>query len=146
MKQNKFVSSSRRKNRKRHFTAPSHIRRRMMSAQLNKDLRAKHNVRSMPVRKDDEVMVVRGHHKGNIGKVIRVYRKKFVIHIDKITREKANGQTVHVGIHASKVAIVKLKLDRDRKKIVDRRAAGRRAVKDKLKGKHTEESVQMDSA
>lgn len=34
---------------------------------------------------------------------MRVYRKKFVIHIDKITREKANGSTVHIGIHPSKV-------------------------------------------
>ncbi|VDM29676.1 unnamed protein product [Toxocara canis] len=51
---------------------------------------------------DDEVTVVRGHYKGNAGRVMRVYRKKFVIHIDKITREKANGSTVHIGIHPSK--------------------------------------------
>ncbi len=38
-----------------------------------------------------------------MGKVIRVYRKKYVVHIDKVTREKANGATVHVGIHPSKV-------------------------------------------
>lgn len=57
MKFNKLVTSSRRKNRKRHFTAPSHIRRKIMSAPLSKELRKKHGVRSMPVRKDDEVMV-----------------------------------------------------------------------------------------
>jgi len=68
-----------------------------MSAPLSKDLKSKYNVRSMPIRKDDEVQVVRGHSKGNMGKVIRVYRKKYVINIDKITREKANGATVHVG-------------------------------------------------
>ena len=34
-----------------------------MSAPLSKELRAKHNVRSMPVRKDDEVIVTRGHYK-----------------------------------------------------------------------------------
>lgn len=43
--------------RKAHFTAPSHERRRIMSAPLSKDLRLKHNVRSMPIRKDDEVQV-----------------------------------------------------------------------------------------
>lgn len=48
---------SRRKNRKRHFNAPSHIRRRLMSCPLSKELRVKYNVRSMPVRKDDEVQV-----------------------------------------------------------------------------------------
>ena len=34
---------------------------------------------------------------------MRVYRKKYVIHIDKITRTKANGSTVHIGIHPSNV-------------------------------------------
>lgn len=57
MKFNSLVTSSRRKNRKRHFTAPSHIRRRLMSAPLSKELRQKYNVRSMPIRKDDEVQV-----------------------------------------------------------------------------------------
>ena len=51
------MTSSRRKSRKAHFTAPSHIRRRLMSAPLSKELRQKYNVRSMPVRKDDEVQV-----------------------------------------------------------------------------------------
>ena len=57
MKRNRFVSSSRRKARKRYFTAPSHIRRRFMSAPLNKELRRRYNVRSIPLRKDDEVAV-----------------------------------------------------------------------------------------
>lgn len=57
MKFNKQVSSSRRKNRKRHFQAPSHIRRKLMSAPLSKELRTKYNVRAMPIRKDDEVVV-----------------------------------------------------------------------------------------
>ena len=47
---------------------------------------------------------MRGHFKGQqVGKVIQVYRKKYVIHIERIQREKANGATVHVGIHPSKV-------------------------------------------
>ena len=75
----------------------------------------------MPVRKDDEVSVVRGTYKvrtvavgpelrrtshsqlrlhaltaraaaqGREGKVVQVYRKKWVIHIERITREKVNG-------------------------------------------------------
>lgn len=57
MKFNKLVSGSRRKNRQRHFSAPSHIRRKIMSAPLSKELRKKYNVRSIPIRKDDEVMV-----------------------------------------------------------------------------------------
>lgn len=108
MKFNPRVTSSRRKCRKAHFTAPSSVRRVLMSAPLSADLRAKYNVRSVPVRKDDEVQVVRGTFKGRDGKVVQVYRRKWVIHVERITREKVNGSTVNVGIDPSKVIIVKL--------------------------------------
>lgn len=142
MKFNKCVSSSSKKNRKRHFQAPSHIRARLMSAPLSKELRLKHNVRSMPVRKDDEVRVVRGHFKGNqISKIIQVYRKKFVIYIDKVQRENANGKSVHVGIHPSNCEIARLKMDHDRRATLERRGQGRLAALGKDKGKYTPEST-----
>merc|ERR1719273_780304 len=91
------------------------------------------------VGKDDEVQVVRGHYKGQqVGKVVQCYRSKFRIYIE---REKANGATVNVGIHPSKVAIVKLKMDKDRKAILDRRAKGRADALGKDKGKYTEETA-----
>lgn len=55
MKFSANVSSSRRKARKAYFNAPSHERRIIMSCPLSKDLQAKYNVRSLPIRKDDEV-------------------------------------------------------------------------------------------
>lgn len=52
-----------------------------------------------------KLQVVRGHYKGQqVGKVVQVYRKKFVIYIERIQREKANGASVYVGIHPSKVS------------------------------------------
>jgi ribosomal protein uL24 len=65
-----------------------------MSAPLSKDLRKKYSVRSMPVRKDDEVIVLAGTHKGNKGKVTTVYRKKWIIHVEKLVKNKLNGQPV----------------------------------------------------
>merc|ERR1712130_1077018 len=121
MKFSANVSSSRRKSRKAHFTAPSSVRRKIMSAHLNKELSQKYHVKSMPIRKDDEVIVVRGINRGREGKVIQVYRKKYVIHIERVTREKSNGSTVNVGIHPSNVMITKLKLDKDRRAILDRK-------------------------
>lgn len=53
MKTHVEVTSSRRKQRRAHFSAPSHIRQRIMSATLSKDLRKKLGIRSLPVRKDD---------------------------------------------------------------------------------------------
>ncbi|KAJ2852709.1 60S ribosomal protein L26A [Coemansia brasiliensis] len=120
------VSSSTRKSRKAHFTAPSHIRRKLMSAALSKDLRKKHEVRSIPVRTGDEVVVVRGQHKGREGKVISVYRKKWVIHIERLVREKVNGATVPIPVHPSNVAITALKMTKDREEILGRKAAVRK--------------------
>ncbi|AIN98835.1 60S ribosomal protein L26, putative [Leishmania panamensis] len=124
---------SRRKARRAHFQAPSHVRRVLMSAPLSKELRAKYNVRAMPVRKDDEVIVKRGAFKGREGKVTACYRLKWVIHIDKVNREKANGSTVAVGIHPSNVEITKLKLTHHRKAILERK--DRSSKSDKGKGK-----------
>ena len=42
-----MVSSSSRVNRKAHFQAPGHIRRKIMSAPLNKELRGEHGVRTI---------------------------------------------------------------------------------------------------
>ncbi|KAI9482008.1 60S ribosomal protein L26A [Coemansia sp. RSA 989] len=126
MKFSADVSSSTRKSRKAHFTAPSHIRRKLMSAALSKDLRKKHEVRSIPVRTGDEVVVVRGQHKGREGKVISVYRKKWVIHIERLVREKVNGATVPIPVHPSNVAVTALKMTKDREEILSRKAAVRK--------------------
>jgi large subunit ribosomal protein L26e len=83
-------------------------------------------IRSLPVRKDDEVLIVRGSQKGAEGKVTQVYRKKWVINIERIHREKANGATIPHGIHPSNVVITKLKLDEDRKKIIARKSGAKK--------------------
>ncbi|KAK7467256.1 60S ribosomal protein L26A [Stygiomarasmius scandens] len=121
MKYSADVSSSRRKARKAHFAAPSSIRRKIMSSPLSKELRAKHNARSLPIRKDDEVRIVRGKYKGREGKVTQVYRKKWVIHVDRVQRDKSNGATASIGIHPSNVVITTVKLDKDRRAILDRK-------------------------
>lgn len=110
-----------------------------MSAPLSIDLRNKYNFRSIPIRKDDEVQVVRGTYKGREGKVVQVYRRRWVIHVERITREKVTGSTVNVGLDPSKVVITKLKLDKDRKALIERKARGRAA--DKAKGKFSAEDV-----
>lgn len=99
----------------------------------------------MPIRKDDEVMVTRGTFKGREGKVVEVYRRKWVIHIERIQREKVNGmpplilmpfvltpslflgQTIPVGINPSKVVISKLKTDKDRLDLLKRKASNKEA-------------------
>ncbi|KAI9005300.1 60S ribosomal protein L26A [Gaertneriomyces sp. JEL0708] len=129
MKYSTAVSSDRRKSRKAHFSAPSDLRRKIMSAPLDKELREKHNCRSIPIRKDDEVKIVRGTYNGREGKVTTVYRKKWCIYVEKVTRDKVNGASVPIPIHPSKVVITKIKMDKDRKALLERKAAGRVANK-----------------
>ncbi|KAH7410760.1 putative 60S ribosomal protein L26-2 [Cadophora sp. DSE1049] len=131
---NSALHSSRRKSRKAHYDAPSSVRRTIMSAPLSKELREKYNVRSIPIRKDDEVTVVRGSNKGREGKITSVYRLKYIVHIERVVREKSSGQSVPIGVHPSKVVITKLKLDKDRESILERIKAGRE-IKEKLKAK-----------
>lgn len=129
MKFNAAVSSSRRKSRKAHFGAHSEARRKLMSASLSKELQARHGVRSMPVRKDDEVMVVRGMYKTREGKVTACFRKKFAVHVERITREKSSGAQLPVGIPASNLVITKLKMDKDRKAKLEAKSKGKEAKK-----------------
>uniref|UniRef100_A0A060T8V6 ARAD1D10582p n=1 Tax=Blastobotrys adeninivorans TaxID=409370 RepID=A0A060T8V6_BLAAD len=121
MKVSQDVSSSRRKSRKAHFAAPSSERRTIMSAPLSKELREKYKIRSLPIRKDDEVLVARGSYKGREGKVTQVYRLKYAIRVEKVTKEKSNGASAPVNLNASKVVITKVKLDKDRKALIKRK-------------------------
>jgi large subunit ribosomal protein L26e len=60
-----------------------------------------------------------------------VYRKQYVIHVERVTCERANGATVQVGIQASNVVINKLKLDKSRKAILARKDSEKTAQKGK---------------
>ncbi|KAJ3400206.1 60S ribosomal protein L26A [Chytriomyces hyalinus] len=102
--------------------SPPPAGRKIMSASLSKELREKYKVRSLPIRTDDEVTVVRGSNKGKTGKVVAVYRKKWVIHIEKLTKEKSNNQSVQLGVDPSKVQISTIKLDKDRLALLKRKA------------------------
>lgn len=77
--------------------------------------------------------MTRGSNKGREGKVTSVYRLKYVIHVERVSKEKSNGQSVPIGIHPSKVMVTKLKMDKDRESILERVGKGREVRKEKLK-------------
>jgi len=101
MKTKSQVSSSRRKSRAAYFNAPSHIRYKLMSANLSDELRKKHGIRSLPVRRDDTVKITRGNFSGTEGKVTTVYRRRWCLYIEKVTRTRKNGATVKIPINPS---------------------------------------------
>lgn len=115
------VSSSRSKSRKAYFNASSSERRTLLSAPLSKELRKQYNIKSIPIRKEDEVTVVRGSKKGSEGKISTVYRLKFAVQIEKLQKEKSSGASIPINIHPSKVVITKLYLDDKRKALIERK-------------------------
>jgi large subunit ribosomal protein L24 len=117
------TSKSPRKQRRAIYNAPLHRRRKALVARLSAELRDKYGVRNLPVRKDDEVLVVDGMFSGVQGKVARVGLKEYVIFIDGVTAEKTSGQSYFVPIKPSRVTIVKLKLDDWRNEILKRKGA-----------------------
>ncbi|MBS7287691.1 MAG: 50S ribosomal protein L24 [Candidatus Freyarchaeota archaeon] len=111
-----------RRQRKALYGAPLHVRHKMFGARLAPELREKYGVKTLPVREGDEVLVMRGAFRGTEGKVVEVDAKKYRIHVENVTIEKADGTTVYYPLHPSKVMITKLKLDDDwRKRIMDRK-------------------------
>ncbi|KAJ6110353.1 hypothetical protein N7486_002588 [Penicillium sp. IBT 16267x] len=128
---NQGLASSRSKSRKAHFSAPSSERRIRMSAPLSAELRKKYNVRSVPLRVNDTVTIARGSQKGREGRITSVYRLKYVVHVERVVREKTNGQSVPIGLSASNLVITNLHIDKDREALLARIAKGREAVQNK---------------
>ncbi|GAA5823359.1 hypothetical protein JCM5353_008247 [Sporobolomyces roseus] len=118
----RVVSRSRREARKAHFGAASDERRVRMAAPLSKSLKAEHGVRSIPVVKGDTVKVLRGTYAGREGVIASSYRRKWVITIEGVHRDKASGATVPIGVDASKCEVIGLKLNKDRKLILQRKS------------------------
>ena len=135
----KTLTSKPSKQRKRLYTAPLHVRSKILSAPLSPDLREKYGFRSLPIRVGDKVQILRGDHKGFEGKVLKVDRKKYRISVEGITREKVDGTTINVPIHPSKVMITELNLDdKWRRKKIERKA---KEAAEKRKAKEKEEEV-----
>jgi len=100
-----------RKQRKYLHNLPLHLRQKLMSANLAKDLRTKYGIRSLEVRKGDEVVVMRGKFKKKTGKIVEVNVKNTRIAVENVQNTKKDGNKVHVWIHPSKVKLKTLNTD-----------------------------------
>jgi large subunit ribosomal protein L24 len=107
----KAVSSkSPRKQRKYRFLAPLHVKRRLLSAHLSKELRAAYNTRNIPIRKGDSIVVMRGKFKGTEGKIDKVYTKYSKVSVDTIKTTTKKGNKVPFKLRPSALMIKELNL------------------------------------
>jgi len=110
-----------RKQRKYRYNAPLHVRQGFVSASLSKSLRERFGKRSMPLRKGDEIEVMRGGFKGKRGVVDRINLSKTKIYVDEVKVKKSDGSEVMRALQPSNLKIVKLNLDdKKRQMIIDR--------------------------
>jgi large subunit ribosomal protein L26e len=132
MKLNPFVTSKARKVRKRHFNATKEQKHVALSAPLSKELRQTYGIRRLPVRRDDEVQVVRGKYEQRNRKVTAVKLRAMRITVESINIQKLNREAVPVPLHPSNVVITKLKIDKDRKTLIDKSKTTREAALKRL--------------
>jgi len=104
------------KQRKRLFNAPAHLRHKLMAAHLSSELATSRGAKTLPVRKGDTVRIERGDNKGFEGKVSRVDLSEYRIYLEGLTREKTDGTNIFISVHPSKVQIRNLNLDDKRRK------------------------------
>lgn len=97
-----------RKQRKYSANAPLHIKRKLLSANLSKELRKKYGKRNIPARKGDTVKITKGKFKKKQGKIVKVNIKTSRIEIEGIQVKKQDGSKVNVKIQPSNLQIIEL--------------------------------------
>jgi large subunit ribosomal protein L24 len=131
----KWIGSKQpRKQRKYVYNAPLHTRHKLLSAHLSKDLRTKYGKRSVPVRKGDEVLVMRGNFKKKKAKITGVNLKRGKVFLENIQRTKKDGSKVNVPFYPSNLMITSLALE-DKERIALLNRNGKAKVDAKIETK-----------
>ena len=110
------ASTQPRKQRKYLANAPFHIMHKFLSANLSKDLRKKYGKRNLPLRKGDEVLVMRGAFTKKKAKVVSIDFKNLRAVLEGLQRTKKDGSKVNVYFRPNVLQIQTLNLD-DKKRL-----------------------------
>jgi large subunit ribosomal protein L24 len=110
------ASTQPRKQRKYTANAPLHIKKKLLSVNLSKELRKKHKIRNIEVRKGDTVKIMRGKFKKKTGKILEVNVKTSKVKIEGIQVKKQDGSKANVRLRPSNLQIIELVLE-DKKRM-----------------------------
>lgn len=100
-----------RKQRKALNNAPLHVRRKQIASHLCEELLLKYKTRSVPVVVGDEVLLLRGGHKGHTGKIVEVRTSTRKVIVDGVNNKKADGTAVPLPVDPSNLLVQKLNLE-----------------------------------
>ncbi len=111
------ASKQPRKQRKYIAKAPLHIKRKLLSVNLAKELRKKYGIRNIPVRKGDTVTIMKGKFKKKHGKVLKVNTKRTKVIIEGVQVKKQDGSKADIKLHPSILQITALNLEDKKRKL-----------------------------
>lgn len=110
-----------RKQRKYRRNSPAHIKNRFVSVHFSKELRKKHNKRSITARKGDRVKILRGQFRGKTGVIERVDMIRIKVYVSGAEVIKKDGSKALYPIDPSNIMITECKMDdKMRKKSLER--------------------------
>ena len=128
------ASKQPRKQRKYLANAPLHLKKKLLSVNLAKELRKKYEKRNIVVRKGDTVKITRGKFKKKQGKVIEVHIKRGRLAVEGILAKKQDGSKVNILLRPSNLQITELNTD-DKKRIKSKKAKESKETKQENKEK-----------
>jgi large subunit ribosomal protein L24 len=121
------------KQRKYIINAPLHIRGKIISSMLSKDIKKIININSLPLRVGDYVKVLRGKYRNVEGFVVYIDRKRYKVYIDSVKFTNKKGKEVYRPIHHSKLVILRLNLkDKKRIEMIKRKMNSKNVPEDKI--------------
>ncbi|MHA1577193.1 MAG: 50S ribosomal protein L24 [Candidatus Thorarchaeota archaeon] len=109
------------KQRRKIYKSPLHSHKNMLKCRLDEFLREEFAMRSIVPKKGDLVRIMRGQFRDTEGKILGVDYGTIRLIVDSATTTKADGKEVQLPIHPSNVLIVKLEMDDERKKAIERK-------------------------
>ena len=105
------------KQRKYRYNSPLHIRHKLMSVNLSKDLRKRHSLRNISIRKGDKVKILRGQFKKKSGAISKVDLKKLKVYVEGIENLRKDGTKTFYPLEPSNLQIIELNTGDKRRKI-----------------------------
>ena len=123
-----------RKQRLFRYKAPLHLRRKMVSVHLSKELRAKLSTkkRSAPVHKGDRVKLMRGDRKGQAGKVVEVDLHNLKVYMEGVSNRTAKGVEKLAPVEPSNLLLIEGEFTKDRLAMIQRSSTSVSSAEQKI--------------
>ena len=127
------ASKQPRKQRKYVANMPLHLRDRLCSVHLSKELRKQYGFRAIVARVGDKVTVSRGQFRKKTGRIEGINRKKSKAYITGVEVLKKDGSKVLYPVHISNLLLTEMNLD-DKKRLKNKAVSSSKSVQKKQNG------------